>query len=1153
MNIIKKPDSLSFVGNLNDFVLSGIDSSVSFSLSSSEGEIINETYSPDSEGKIVISIKDIVKDFLSIEIPPLSSQAFIQKKAVKRFSAKLNTSTHSFTVIKGGVANLSESTSQFLKLNFLTWQAQTKEILQRNIEFLSYYTQETCSLKIKAYFTDNSTSVKTISLTANKHYSFNLSYDLVSSYFSKKVCYYDVYVEGSNRLTYVQRYMLTNVGDFAQIYLFENSLGAIDTLLCTGSLEKKPRSESSLAVCFDETVVVDTSLFVEYSQNTGYIDSKSQADWISELFYSPQIVHYTDVLKKIYIRENDNTFIEDTLNNFSFNFYGCLNELYQKQNRDRDTIPPYLNYSNDLFFLKTRLAELNTLSLSSEIFIPGQLLGSDSWGKVSINSLITEIFAQMEMPSSSLNEIELKHYLTKENYATQQWVVEQKYGSSDSNVDISKLWKKEEVANLDKLRIDADGNLYVPGNVCAFADSDYLSKIIDSLPIASTSSKGIAQFSDSQFTVINGVVSINANFVGGGLDEASLSSWLKSNSYATESWVTDKRYLTTHQSLANLALKNHSHSQYLTAHQSLVGYATESWVKTATWGKKEVANLDKLRIDAQGNLYVSGNVCAFADSDYLSSVLSSLPVASTSSKGIAQFSDSQFSVVNGVVSINANFVGGGLDESALASWLSSHSYATETWVTSRGYLTSHQSLSHLASYGNTATGVSSNYAEYTYTNGIKYKLRSGYADDSGKLGGFASSHFQVAGNYLTSHQSLNGYATENWVNDYGTPKKLYRHGGYDANLIIGGGCIGNYGSSSYWVNVPAGMNYGSIHQFNGYSSESLSLQLACDVNHNTANSTRYLWFRTSNNLGFQNDWKKIYHTGYKPSYSDVGASAAIHHHSEYVNKTALGNISIESNSGTWWQKISTEDDSSKNTHRFIFSERQGTGGYKELFGVDGYGNIYANNYKVATEIWLKSQLSNYLTKIKASHFVVGYDWGAKTNGFHCGVDGINGGLSFYDGKKDHSASIFRDADTNLYVGARSGIKDKGITIDINGNVVGSGNVTAFSDMRLKSFKAPLKSVLSNIDKLSTFYYYWKDKAKYDSNLHLGLSAQAVDSLFPEFVNHADILSLDYGKLGAVLAVRGLQEVKSWMSTSDKRILELEKQVSKLKKQLKYVA
>lgn len=87
---------------------------------------------------------------------------------------------------------------------------------------------------------------------------------------------------------------------------------------------------------------------------------------------------------------------------------------------------------------------------------------------------------------------------------------------------------------------------------------------------------------------------------------------------------------------------------------------------------------------------------------------------------------------------------------------------------------------------------------------------------------------------------------------------------FDLNTILtNGGVVGNYNSTDRWANQPSGMNYGSVVQIisNTEFNNTLALQLAWDINHNSTSSTKGLWFRASNNLGWQNDWKTIYHSG----------------------------------------------------------------------------------------------------------------------------------------------------------------------------------------------------------------------------------------------------------------------------------------------------
>ena len=90
----------------------------------------------------------------------------------------------------------------------------------------------------------------------------------------------------------------------------------------------------------------------------------------------------------------------------------------------------------------------------------------------------------------------------------------------------------------------------------------------------------------------------------------------------------------------------------------------------------------------------------------------------------------------------------------------------------------------------------------------------------------------------------------------------------DLNTILNGDnnikAVLNYYQVGALTNAPTGMSYGSVFQlytnaFTSYGSGVLKPQLAFDVNHNVAGSTRYMYFRTPNNLGYgdSSNWKRV--------------------------------------------------------------------------------------------------------------------------------------------------------------------------------------------------------------------------------------------------------------------------------------------------------
>jgi hypothetical protein len=84
-----------------------------------------------------------------------------------------------------------------------------------------------------------------------------------------------------------------------------------------------------------------------------------------------------------------------------------------------------------------------------------------------------------------------------------------------------------------------------------------------------------------------------------------------------------------------------------------------------------------------------------------------------------------------------------------------------------------------------------------------------------------------------------------------------------------------------------------------------------------------------------------------------------------------------------------------------------------------------------------------------------------------------------------------------------------------GNIYATGNVTAgYSDERLKTKVGKIENAIEAIKSIETFKYIHNDIAREngftDDDVHVGVSAQSVEAVFPEVVKHApfDIQSLD---------------------------------------------
>jgi hypothetical protein len=133
-------------------------------------------------------------------------------------------------------------------------------------------------------------------------------------------------------------------------------------------------------------------------------------------------------------------------------------------------------------------------------------------------------------------------------------------------------------------------------------------------------------------------------------------------------------------------------------------------------------------------------------------------------------------------------------------------------------------------------------------------------------GNFYSSGTHTASQFNGSGAGLTGTASSLSVNfaNSSTSAAYLNYTGVGATQLNANtfsyGRASNYYGTNQILNSPENA-YASLYNFGGDNFSALSLQLFASVNHNDTSSTRNLWFRVGNNLGFQNDWKQIIHSG----------------------------------------------------------------------------------------------------------------------------------------------------------------------------------------------------------------------------------------------------------------------------------------------------
>lgn len=414
MTIIQQPDNLSLSQNLKPFVLQAAEA-VKFSLKKGTETLMSQLYEP-SGGQIEIDVRNIVHHSLSFE---LNNEGLLyeQKALTSTFVATIDEKEITFRVVRGGVANLSDTVENFLKQNFLTWQPTEKKVTYYSPEYLTYYAAVDCEVKLKAYLPDAEAKIISLGkLTAGKVYTIPLHYAAVVGKLEGAMPgAYDVWTEDgtSQRLSYVQRYRAEASKSLHEDWiLFENSLGGLDCFRAYGVQSMNAKHVHNVAELAEETEEyrVDTERL--YTKETGYLN-KEEGRWLLDFF--PSLVKYVfdgNSVRRITVTESeadrDNDF-EPCGYKFTYK-YSSATPLLNLPRREQPAevlnieIPQVGNFT-----LPPRLAEVERLPLSEGVLFPVQHPYSEYWGTTTIGSIAVVIGQILENIGGSGGGIGHKH------------------------------------------------------------------------------------------------------------------------------------------------------------------------------------------------------------------------------------------------------------------------------------------------------------------------------------------------------------------------------------------------------------------------------------------------------------------------------------------------------------------------------------------------------------------------------------------------------------------------------------------------------------------------------------------------------------------------------------------------------------------------
>jgi hypothetical protein len=394
--ILQQPDGLSLSGNLKKFVLSA-GAEVNFTLKDGATVLVAATYEPGSDGIVTIDVRDIVESRLSYQLK--SENFYEQTSIVKTFTASIDGSDISFRVIRAGVANLADTPSNWLRSNFLTWQPQKKAVTYYSPEWLTLYAVEACTIKLKAHFPDNTEQNVTLgSCSVGKAFTVNVQYAVVAGLLGHLYPdYYDVWAEKSDgsRLTYIQRYYFSDpFSEQEQWFLFENSLGGMDTIRAFGDTDFDGEHVHQIAVSDEQNIEYRVDTERKYTKNTGYL-SEYERRWLLDFFPSKKkYVYFDSAIRSIVVVESDVKYTASELPS-SYNFTYRFTEVTSLLNlvRNSDDLPPVVtipDIDSPDFILPPRLSEYPRVQLHEGVIIPASDPNSDRMLTTTVGAIIAK-------------------------------------------------------------------------------------------------------------------------------------------------------------------------------------------------------------------------------------------------------------------------------------------------------------------------------------------------------------------------------------------------------------------------------------------------------------------------------------------------------------------------------------------------------------------------------------------------------------------------------------------------------------------------------------------------------------------------------------------------------------------------------------------
>jgi hypothetical protein len=276
MKIVQKPDTVSFSSMLGDIIVEADeDIIVTLKPTTSDNNILSETYTPDSNGKIYICGLDKIITHL-IRPPVLMREFQVSIAGMKSGSA---TSVFFDAIYATTLINGTDSKG-FIDRRFLTALNDLKSICKSQIEYISLISDGDDTLNIVAHRRDGTSSAASKLITSGpntvKFYP-EMFVDPDDILYITAVC-------GNRRLTYD---ILPTPPRSVQ-FQFLNPFGRPETFIAQAVIDTENKYTSGLGTFAGLYRLYNRELIKEHTVHTGIL-TPDTADWLEGMFISPEV------------------------------------------------------------------------------------------------------------------------------------------------------------------------------------------------------------------------------------------------------------------------------------------------------------------------------------------------------------------------------------------------------------------------------------------------------------------------------------------------------------------------------------------------------------------------------------------------------------------------------------------------------------------------------------------------------------------------------------------------------------------------------------------------------------------------------------------------------------------------------------------------